>query len=182
MVFFNFGGRMIFYLYKYTNVENGKAYIGVTNNLTRRHYSHTEGYGGAKLFSRALKKHGVAKFRLEILAVFDDADAANYHEGAAIKSLGTLVPSGYNLTAGSPFTQYNKGHAISEKTKELLSLKMAGRPSWNSGKHLSKAHKQNLSKAMRKITAPPWNKGLRTPKKTRAKLRAAAIARYKLEE
>lgn len=98
-----------FYLYEYTNQISGKRYIGVTGDLERRDNEHRLCHRSGLAFSRAVRKHGFENFHRRVLAVFDDADAAAYHEQAAIMKLGTLAPDGYNLTAGAPYTRYNGG-------------------------------------------------------------------------
>lgn len=100
----------MFTLYQYTNVVNGKRYIGVTKDVVERRRRHLQGTGRALALSAAIKKYGVAAFSFAVLAVFDDANAAAYHEQASIIKLGTLSPGGYNLMAGAPRTIYHGAH------------------------------------------------------------------------
>ena len=53
---------MIHYLYKITNEENGKVYIGVTKNIKARFTAHLNGYG-----SKELAKDLPGNFKCEIL-------------------------------------------------------------------------------------------------------------------
>ena len=55
-------------IYKITNTVNGKAYIGQTRHdvIKRRIAYHFKGHGNLAL-KRAIKKHGVEAFTIEIL-------------------------------------------------------------------------------------------------------------------
>ena len=64
------------YIYKITNLINGKIYIGqhTTSNLD-------DGYmGSGKILIRAIKKYGVENFRKEIQGFYEDIDELNYME------------------------------------------------------------------------------------------------------
>ena len=64
------------YIYKITNLINGKIYIGqhTTSNLD-------DGYmGSGKILMRAIKKYGVENFRKEIQGFYEDIDELNYME------------------------------------------------------------------------------------------------------
>ena len=65
-----------YYIYKITNLINGKMYIGQhrTNNLD-------DGYmGSGKLIKRAIKKYGVENFKKEIQGFYEDMEELNYME------------------------------------------------------------------------------------------------------
>ena len=65
-----------YYIYKITNLINGKMYIGqhMTNNLD-------DGYmGSGKLIKRAIKKYGVENFKKEIQGFYEDMEELNYME------------------------------------------------------------------------------------------------------
>lgn len=129
---------MIYSLYQYTNKENGKKYIGVTHDPVQRHQDHAKGKSGARVFNRAVCQSGIEAFDFRVLALFDRADVACYHEQAAILKFDTLAPHGYNLCAGAPFTQYHG--PCSEETKEKLSKALMGRV-------FSADHKRKISEA-----------------------------------
>lgn len=64
------------YIYKITNLINGKIYIGqhTTSNLD-------DGYmGSGKILIRAIKKYGIENFRKEIQGFYEDIDELNYME------------------------------------------------------------------------------------------------------
>ena len=65
-----------YYIYKITNLVNGKMYIGqhVTSNLE-------DGYmGSGKIVRRALAKHGIDNFRKEYLMFCEDQNELDYYE------------------------------------------------------------------------------------------------------
>jgi group I intron endonuclease len=115
----------VFTLYQYINRLNGKRYIGVTNNPKGRKAKHARGDSGARAFNGAVKKYGVETFDYTVLAIFDDAGAAAYHERAFIHRFGTLAPFGYNLTDGA--SGYGYGGAYSNESKIRLSESHKGK-------------------------------------------------------
>ena len=64
------------YIYKITNLINGKIYIGqhTTSNLDDCYM------GSGKILIRAIKKYGVENFRKEIQGFYEDIDELNYME------------------------------------------------------------------------------------------------------
>jgi group I intron endonuclease len=170
----------IFYLYQYTNLVNGKRYIGTTNRLEDRFREHARGRSGARVFNNAVKKYGIENFSRSILAVFDDVNAACYHEQAAILGLRTLSPDGYNLRAGAPFTKYSglqtehTKAVISQTSRErwqnpeyrkstsvAISASLTGVPlspdrvARMRGRKFSDEHRRKLSEAKRGKSQPP---------------------------
>lgn len=135
----------IFSLYQYTNRENGKRYIGVTGDLSRRGNDHARGKSNALAFNSAVKKYGIWTFDFKVLAIFDRVDAAAYHEQAAILKFGTLFPNGYNLRAGAPWTKYIG--TPSEETRKKMSRALRGRPSPFLGHHHTEETKKKMSEA-----------------------------------
>jgi group I intron endonuclease len=182
---------MIYSLYQYTNRVNGKKYIGVTNNLTRRQKEHASVRGNAYAFHNAIKKYGIEVFDFRVLAIFDRADAAAYHEQAAIFKFGTLSPAGYNLRAGTPGTRY--AGPMSAETRALMSQSMMGKPRGpqseehkraiakaNTGKHLSEESRRKLSLAC--MGRPNPNKGKKLgplPLETRAAMTKGQLEHWK---
>lgn len=164
----------IFTLYQYTNRTNGKRYIGVTNDPARREQRHAAGTSKARAFNAAMKKYGRDAFDFRILAVFDDVNAASYHEQAAIGQFKSLSPDGYNLRAGAPYTRYS-GPMSAETRARMSAANKGKRPS---DKTLAAAHspqsraKMSAAQKGRKQTAEqvrknseshkglqPWMKG-----------------------
>lgn len=115
---------MIHYIYMYTNLKNGKQYIGQTNNLERRKKQHLQDsihtHAGHEIshdlpFHAAIRKYGIDNFKLEILEIIDTEnwDDVNKLEGDYIVKYNSLVPNGYNLQA--------KGFSNLGKNKSKLS-------------------------------------------------------------
>ena len=92
------------YIYKITNLINGKIYIGQTNNPKRRereHFSLTPSIledNDGKILYNALLKYGPQNFSFEIIE--DKCENYNEKEKFWIKTLNTLIPFGYNMTEG----------------------------------------------------------------------------------
>lgn len=92
------------YIYKITNLVNGKIYIGQTNNPKRRereHFSLTPSIledNEGKILYNALLKYGPQNFSFEIIE--DKCENYNEKEKFWIKTLNTLIPFGYNMTEG----------------------------------------------------------------------------------
>lgn len=90
-------------VYCATNLVNGKKYIGKTvGSLECRKSGHTwDTLKGSPLyFHRALRKYGFENFEWDILFVGDDEEILLKVEMIEICSEGTMVPAGYNMTAG----------------------------------------------------------------------------------
>lgn len=86
---------MIHYIYKITNVINGKGYIGKhsTNNIN-------DGYFGSGVaLKKAISKYGRENFNKEILCYCQSEDELNNMEMRKILQHGTYGV-GYNLTKG----------------------------------------------------------------------------------
>lgn len=87
------------YFYKITNVDNGNYYYGVhnTDNLN-------DGYmGSGKVLRQAYKKHGIDKFRKEIIKFFDTMDEAFEYEHEIVNEETLKDPKCYNVQIGGKF-------------------------------------------------------------------------------
>lgn len=111
-----------YYIYKITNLRNGKMYIGqhTTDDLD-------DGYmGSGKVLKLAVKKYGVENFRKEYVMFCEDADDLNYWESVFVDETWVMRSDTYNLQTGG--TKY-----------------IGCRKAWNKGIHLSEVAKRNLS-------------------------------------
>lgn len=119
------------YIYRITNLINGKVYIGQhrTDNLD-------DGYmGSGLLITRAINKYGIDNFTKEILSFETTLLDANLTEEKTIKEHNATDRSvGYNIT---PYAR--GGQPKTQETKDKLSALLTGVPK-------SESHK----KAMRK--------------------------------
>lgn len=79
-------------VYKTVNLVNGKYYIGVHKTSE----PHDDYLGSGKLLKSAIKKYGVDSFRKEIIAIFEDKDAAYSLES----NLVIIGEMSYNLKQG----------------------------------------------------------------------------------
>lgn len=87
---------MFYYLYKITNLVNGKIYVGVhkTSDLN-------DGYmGSGKVILRALKRYGTNNFKKEILEQFDCAEAMFAREKEIVTEEFLARKDTYNLRRG----------------------------------------------------------------------------------
>lgn len=120
------------YIYKITNKNNGKVYIGKTtsNNPKMRFYSHAYGRSGSPKINNAFKKYGKDGFDWDVI------DTALSHIELDIKEMkwishysSTNDDYGYNI-------QYGGGgcYTHSEKTKRKISKVHKGVPKTKSAK------------------------------------------------
>jgi len=108
-------------VYKITNLENGKVYIGSTNNFTRRMSEHKvfvncnpdrPGYNHP--LYRSFRKRGLDKFEFSIIIDnIETLQLARQIEEEKIKEYNSLVPNGYNLKEGTEgMTESDIDHLI----------------------------------------------------------------------
>ncbi len=88
-----------YYLYKITNLSNGKKYIGVTINPPVRWKAHRTARIRNTIVTQAIQKYGVDNFEFKIL-ITGPKEIILKLEKWAIKFFKTKVPTGYNLSAG----------------------------------------------------------------------------------
>lgn len=90
-------------IYKYTNKENGKIYIGRSINITKRKWEHLNNPSPYSYFDQTLKKLGEEAFDFEIIEECT-IDNIQEREKYWIKFYNCCVSdnkySGYNLTHG----------------------------------------------------------------------------------
>ena len=100
------------YIYKITNLINGKSYIGQTNDYKRRFREHREkNYGESdKLLYKAFDKYGIENFSFEVIE--DKTSNYNDREKYWIKYYHTYIhdpeANGYNMTEGGEEPPVNK--------------------------------------------------------------------------
>lgn len=101
------------YIYKITNLINGKVYIGQTKDPKRRRQEH---FGLAnsiikeeenKILYKAMQKYGVENFTFEIIE--DKIENYNERECYWIRFYHSKVPNGYNMTDGGENPPILKG-------------------------------------------------------------------------
>ena len=137
------------YIYKITNIINGKIYIGKhsTDNLN-------DGYMGSGVYIKmSQKKYGIENFTKEYLVFCDKEDKLNWFEKFYIKKYGsTDINIGYNLTKGG---DGSLGRLCTEEIKNKISKSKIGKT------HIGVKHteetKNKLSESHK--GTEPWNKG-----------------------
>ena len=119
-------------VYKVTNKENGKIYIGITSQgVTTRWFKHcSDGLYGNSNFPihNAIRKYGKDNFQVEVIEVIENDKGYNFlkeREKYWIKEFDSYNREvGYNLTLGGDGT-FGRFH--SDETKEKMRQKALGR-------------------------------------------------------
>ena len=98
------------YIYKITNLVNGKSYIGQTiRTIEERWKQHVKDSNSNKddfYLHRAIRKYGKENFVIEEIfstvkeSIFELKEELNDHEKYYIKLFNTYNPDGYNMTLG----------------------------------------------------------------------------------
>lgn len=119
-------------IYRYTNLINGKTYIGQTINYKERFRTHkNSSYNPKKsdynyLFHRAIRKYGIDNFRIDILFAVNAPEfiitkVLDEQEKYWIKEHNSYGESGYNLTEGGGGVI--RKHTIEENKRHSEQLK-----------------------------------------------------------
>jgi group I intron endonuclease len=92
------------FIYKITNIQSGKMYIGETSaddpdKRWKKHLSEIKGNRGCPALRDAIKKYGEDTFKFEVMIICFDKDRFIY-EKEYIKKYNTQVPNGYNILPG----------------------------------------------------------------------------------
>lgn len=109
-------------IYCYTNLINGKRYIGQTLNPRQRYNAHKSVYLNSNdpeynsIIHRAFRKYGFENFEYTVLAEAKTVEELNGLEIYYIAHYNTQVPNGYNILSGG----YNASNPKSEETKQKL--------------------------------------------------------------
>jgi len=152
----------IYYLYEIENIINGKKYIGYTNNPRLRQKAHfVWKNSGSILVEHAIKKYGLDSLRFKILVKSDNEVYIKDLEIAAISSLNTKAPQGYNLTDGGEGT---RGLTLSDNQKADRSKNMKGKMIGEKNPFYGKKHDPETLKRMvetrrKNGSYVAWNKG-----------------------
>lgn len=104
---------MIYYIYKITNLCNGKVYIGM-----HRTKSLDDGYmGSGKLLKVAIKKYGKENFQKEILEIFDNEEDMILKEKELVTDEFVLSEDNYNIMPGGKFGSLERNNLTFKSRK-----------------------------------------------------------------
>lgn len=149
----------LYSIYKYTNVNNGKVYIGQTRNtLKERAQFEGRNYRESPKFYNAILKYGWSSFIPEILATAETPEEANALEIQYIEKYSSTDDQfGYNISPGGACSN------MSDETREKISLKAKERykdktknPMY--GRHHSEEMKTRLSERRKGSLNPFFGK------------------------
>lgn len=150
------------YIYKVTNIVNGKQYVGKRSRDYRNDYDYI---GSGTILLRARSKYGRENFVKEIIEECDTLEELNSREEYWIDFYNAVEdPNFYNLTPKANGSA--KGSKRSEETKKKISESLTGKPlsddhkksiSYSlTGRHLSEDTKQKLSDTLTGRKMPDW--------------------------
>ena len=133
----------MYYVYKTTNKENGKYYVGVHKSENIQNDSYL---GSGYILAKALEKYGKETFIREILFEYETPEEAFAKEREIVNEEFVKNDQTYNIALGGhggKLTEINPffGKHHSDETKELLS-------EINTGKTLSEETKQKISSSL----------------------------------
>ena len=120
------------YVYKTTNIKNGKVYIGQSKKCIQKSSRYI---GSGKFFLRAVKEFGRDCFVKEIIEEIDSNNCSLLDEREKYWIFyydSTNPDNGYNLTkGGAGWSSF--GMKRSDETREKQSKKRLGKEPWNKG-------------------------------------------------
>ena len=126
-------------VYRWTNLETNKSYVGSSVNLGRRfstYYSNKYITKNNNTISRALLKYGHSRFRLDILEYCEKSDvlAREQHyldlflpEYNILKTAGSLLGFKHSVSTRKMLSNLYTGRSISEQIKAKMSESQRGR-------------------------------------------------------
>lgn len=115
-------------LYIHRNKTNGKRYIGITNNVTKRWCNNGKNYERCPRFASALKKYGWDGFTHEVVVDGLTLEEANALEIEYIAKYRTCEKEhGYNIQTGGNNAPTMLGKHHSDETKKKMRESALGR-------------------------------------------------------
>lgn len=115
-------------LYEHRNKINGKRYIGITNNITKRWCGKGKHYDGCPYFWAAIQKYGWDNFEHKVLIYDLTREEASGLEKHFIERFKTRDKAfGYNLAEGGTDAPTMLGKHHSKETREKMRSSALGR-------------------------------------------------------
>jgi group I intron endonuclease len=130
------------YIYRITNTQTNKVYIGKTvqDDPIKRWNEHklmsTKDKGGCPALRDAMRAHGIAAFRFEVIIICFD-EACDQIEREYIAKYNCIVPNGYNILEGGQCGGGFKGKKHSPETVERL--RTTSKQAWKNPEYAKKA-------------------------------------------
>jgi group I intron endonuclease len=92
--------NQVAFVYKITNLLDGRLYIGVSKNPEKRFYSHAfHNTKTRSLIKLAIQKHGVENFKMDVL-LKSTQEYCYMMERVLVDAYQTQKPLGYNICSG----------------------------------------------------------------------------------
>ena len=113
---------MPIFLYRTTNLLNGKFYYGVHTGPVDGESLAKTYLGSGALIKRAIRKHGRENFKREVLQIFEDYETAYKREAEVVTEELIKDPLCYNMKAGGW-----GGWKMPESAKQKISEWQRGR-------------------------------------------------------
>ena len=159
---------MFGYIYKTTNLINGKIYVG--QHIAESFDVYYKGSG--QMLKRAFKKYGKENFKCELLVEANSKEELDNLEQYWIEQLNTRDTTiGYNIVAGGGGTV---GYQHTTEAKKAMSLAKKGKPltdSWK--KAIGRASKGHKMSEAQKEKLRAINLGRKHSEETKQKMQEA---------
>lgn len=115
-------------VYVHQNKLNGKRYIGITNNITKRWYGKGKKYANCPCFNSAIQKYGWDNFYHVVIVSGLSLEEANVLEQFYIQKYRTCEKDfGYNIQRGGHCVPTMLGKHHSEEAREKMRESAIGR-------------------------------------------------------
>lgn len=166
------------YIYKTTNLLNGKIYIGQKkSNVFRPDY-----YGSGVIINRAIEKYGKENFKIEIVEWCKNRDDLCEREIFHIANEKSLYGfgKGYNITPGGEYGDSFTHHPDKEEIRKRMSIANTGRKHTEEWKKKASIRMSGKNNPMYGVPSP--NKGKKASLETIEKLRKINRGRKYTEE
>lgn len=150
-------------IYCFTNLINGRQYVGASNNIKRRYSEHISPKRRNIPFAiyKAFKKYGIENFKFEVLEIVEDLSILFEKEIAWID----ILKPRYNQNKGG---LGNLGMQVKESVKSVLREK--AKAQWN-----SKTEEEKKMHIKNNLTGP--KEGYVMPEEQKQKLRELQIGK-----